>query len=564
MQNLKIGLIVDGINVSKSVRDLIKWSQTSPNIEISHLIIQEIPRPHRSLLGRVVMRIRKSGISSLLGRSVMEIVIRLERKPMLLRSCAVDFLKLHDVSADVSKQVIVHPQISKSGFVFRYCKDDLARIRDEKFDLLIRCGSGILRGEILGVSRLGVISFHHGDNRIYRGGPAGFWEVLNQEDQTGFIIQKLTEDLDAGEVLMRGGFPTQHFYSLNQMSIIEQSNPYMFELLRRVADVGALPPTIETNKVLGPILKSPDFIQATFYLYKLLNLYSERIFNKLRKINPQWVVRILEGHPLDSASKIMLTLPVDKNCYLADPFLISKNGRTFCFVEEYVYQTKQGKIVAYEINGATVGERMVCLDEPFHLSFPFIFEFKENLYMCPETVASNDIRIYRCIEFPNSWTLETILIPNISAADTMIFEKDERWWMMTNIDRSGLGDHSSELSIFYADSPISQTWKPHAMNPIIINSKTARNGGLVRTNGRIYRAGQEQGFDLYGKSVTLHEIVELSIDNYRELAVRVIKPDLMSGEIGSHHISTGPNIWARDALKMVSLLTSTREVFNQR
>jgi hypothetical protein len=86
----------------------------------------------------------------------------------------------------------------------------------------------------------------------------------------------------------------------------------------------------------------------------------------------------------------------------------------------------------------------------------------------------------------------------------------------------------------------------------------------VRANGRIYRAGQEQGFDLYGKSVTLHEIVELSIDNYRELAVRVIKPDLMSGEIGSHHISTGPNIWARDALKMISLLTSTREVFNQR
>lgn len=557
MQNLKIGLIVDGINVSKSVRDLIKWSRTSANLEISHLIIQEIPRPHRSLLGRVVMRIQKSGISGLLGRSVMEIVVRIERKPLLLRSSAVDFLKLHDVSAQVSKRITVNPQISKSGFLYRYSEIDLARIRDEKFDVLIRCGSGILRGEILGASRLGVISFHHGDNRIYRGGPAGFWEVLNREDQTGFIIQKLTEDLDAGEVLVRGGFPTQHFYSLNQMSVIEQSSPYMFELLQRVADVGALPPTIETNKVLGPILKNPGFLQAILYLYKLFNLYLVRIFNKLRKINPQWVVRILEGHPLDSASEIIVTLPVDRHCYLADPFLISKNGRTFCFAEEYLYATKKGKIVAYEIDGANVGDRVICLDEPFHLSFPFIFAHKENLYMCPETVASNDIRVYRCVEFPNSWIFETILISNISAADTMIFEKDERWWMMTNIDRSGLGDHSSELSIFYADSPISQTWKPHPMNPIIINSKTARNGGLVLADGRLYRAGQEQGFDLYGKSVTLHEIVELSIDRYREVAVRMIKPDLTAGEIGSHHISTGPNIWARDALTMVPLPTST-------
>ena len=35
-----------------------------------------------------------------------------------------------------------------------------------------------LRGEI---ARHGVWSYHHGDNRFYRGGPPGFWEVM--EDQ---------------------------------------------------------------------------------------------------------------------------------------------------------------------------------------------------------------------------------------------------------------------------------------------------------------------------------------------------------------------------------------------
>ena len=37
----------------------------------------------------------------------------------------------------------------------------------------------------------GIISFHHGDNDFYRGGPPGFWEIINKETRTGFIIQRL-------------------------------------------------------------------------------------------------------------------------------------------------------------------------------------------------------------------------------------------------------------------------------------------------------------------------------------------------------------------------------------
>ena len=50
---------------------------------------------------------------------------------------------------------------------------------------------------------MGIISFHHGDNNINRGGPAGFWEVFNEEPSTGFIIQRLTEELDGGDVIFK-------------------------------------------------------------------------------------------------------------------------------------------------------------------------------------------------------------------------------------------------------------------------------------------------------------------------------------------------------------------------
>ena len=63
--------------------------------------------------------------------------------------------------------------------------------------------SGILKGEILKLTKFGVISFHHGDNRFYRGGPSGFWEVFNNELSSGFIIQRLNDELDGGMVLFR-------------------------------------------------------------------------------------------------------------------------------------------------------------------------------------------------------------------------------------------------------------------------------------------------------------------------------------------------------------------------
>src|SRR5438093_1187012 len=88
--------------------------------------------------------------------------------------------------------LIVDSQIAKSGFVYRFSGEDIDKVKSLNLDLLIRYGSGILNGEILNSTKFGIISFHHADNRINRGGPVGFWEVYSKQDTTGFIIQQLT------------------------------------------------------------------------------------------------------------------------------------------------------------------------------------------------------------------------------------------------------------------------------------------------------------------------------------------------------------------------------------
>ena len=74
------------------------------------------------------------------------------------------------------------PLVSKSGLVFRYRDEDIRAIRHLNFDLLLHFGSGILRGDILIAARFGILSFHHADNKINRGQPAGFWEVYFRQE----------------------------------------------------------------------------------------------------------------------------------------------------------------------------------------------------------------------------------------------------------------------------------------------------------------------------------------------------------------------------------------------
>ncbi|WP_137283448.1 formyltransferase family protein [Halorussus salinisoli] len=67
-------------------------------------------------------------------------------------------------------------------------------------DTAIRFGFGILKGDVLDAPEHGVLSFHHGDLRKYRGMPSGFWEYLHDEDTAGVTLQKLSETLDGGEI----------------------------------------------------------------------------------------------------------------------------------------------------------------------------------------------------------------------------------------------------------------------------------------------------------------------------------------------------------------------------
>lgn len=537
MKPLKVGLLVNSTFSDKYVYELALWANDQANIKISHLIVH--PRHRDSKLGRLVEIFRKQGLYVLLSRILFRLIIAVET--LILRRSRLhrDHYRIFDLSKLVGEILIASPIVSKSGLVHRFSAEDIERIKALDFDFLIRCGAGILRGDILHASRFGIISIHHGDNRINRGSPPGFWECYYEWPQTGFIIQRLTEELDAGDVLVRGSFGTRHYYSLNQAHLYKKANTHLKNLLTRIALTGELP---SAENVPGPysniLFRAPDLRQSAAYGFKVLKRMSMRTMARMLMLRQRWGISLLSGRWDRSVFWRSTEVRNPRGRFWADPFLYSYDGRTFCFVEDFVYRANRGHITALEIIGTKVVERGVAVKEPFHLSFPFLFRYKGGLYMCPECFQSEQIRIYRCTEFPLKWELQAVVMEGVSAADTMLFEKGGKWWMLTSLDESGTADHCSELYLFSSDSPLDTHWKPHPQNPIRIDARGGRNAGLIVDGGKHYRLAQRQGFDQYGQGLLVYEIKTISESIFVEELVSEINPTFRRGLRGTHHLST--------------------------
>ncbi len=80
-----------------------------------------------------------------------------------------------------------------------YAPETSARIRRHNLDLLVLVdGFGIIREPLLSVCPKGILSYHHGDMRKYRGMPPGLWELYHGEKEMGITVQKMAAGLDCG------------------------------------------------------------------------------------------------------------------------------------------------------------------------------------------------------------------------------------------------------------------------------------------------------------------------------------------------------------------------------
>jgi hypothetical protein len=552
MSKLRVGYILDDGEQPSNVHYLIEQGKLAQFYTIELLVVQKtFQTKPQSFLGRVIDRLKRRGIKQLIQRVVFRLIERAEKLLVRRNREYAGFFNHYSLQDIDIPKLYVEPLVSKSGFVFRYSPEDIEQIKQCHLDVLVRGGTGILRGEILTVCPFGILSFHHANNDVNRGGPAGFWEVFNREPSTGFILQRLTDELDGGDVLLKGSRPTASYYMLNMARLSLKANIFLHQFLERLGESRALPKAFKKVPYSYPLYRNPSFKDQLRYAWKtLLHLSGKKVRVVLGRTH-RWGVAY--QFVKDWRSSVLWRSTIIKNPpnrFLADPFVIYKNGSHICFVEDYDYAKGKGRISAYEIKRDSCKELGPAIEESFHLSYPFLFEDASQLFMCPETAEAGDIRIYKCLDFPLKWRLHRVLKSGVKAVDTSIFKYGEKWWMLTNIDSSASGDNSSELHVFYAETYDTDDWKAHPLNPVIFDSQRARNGGLLLDGRDVYRVFQVQGFDLYGESMGMARITELTTETYLEEVECQIPAKFMEKLKGTHTFSYSQGLVAIDLVRV--------------
>jgi hypothetical protein len=204
-------------------------------------------------------------------------------------------------------------------------------------------------------------------------------------------------------------------------------------------------------------------------------------------------------------------IPAD---FVADPFMVRTGEKWHMFFEAMNARTGKGEIgLAESDNGLNWRYRRIVLNEPFHLSYPYVFEWESEYYMIPEAHETNSVRLYKAIDFPNEWKICGTLLKGYPFIDSSVIHFDGRWWMFTAVTDGILHLYSSD-SLF-------GPWILHPQSPLVMGDcgKARPGGRVIALHDKILRFAQDSDL-CYGSMVRAFEVTQLTTAQYSEREVQ--------------------------------------------
>ena len=541
-QPLRIGLLIDSFTQRKWIHQVIEEIRSSGFAEIVVVIKNEAPssQPSQGRLSSYWQN-RNYLLYALYGK--------IDERRVKVKPDAFEPADIKPLLGDCPV-IPVTPVMKKYSDWFP--EETLAQIREYDLDVALCFGFRILKGDALKIARHGVWSFHHGDNLVNRGGPAGFWEVMDGAPVTGSVLQILTEDLDNGEVIYRSWSPTADRFSVkaNRNNLYWKSAAFV---VRKLKDLAAgLPVSPAENNLYRPysnrLYRMPTNGEMFSRLTRLVGRYIASKF-QAALYNDQWALayrfRTGPGDSNNTLYRFKRLLP-PKDRFWADPFAIKVGDLYYVFIEELPYDTGKGHISVIEIErkkGVVKGPTKV-LERDYHLSYPFVFEWNGQYYMVPESAANKTVELYRAKTFPYVWQLEKVLMTDIRAKDATLAEIDGKWWMFISTSEHSIPD---ELYLYSAKTPLGP-WTPHARNPVKSDVRGSRPAGaLFEWKGEVYRPAQDSS-GRYGYAISINRLTQLDDEGFGEEQVSSILPNWEKDLLATHTITMAGDLTVVDCL----------------
>lgn len=228
---------------------------------------------------------------------------------------------------------------------------------------------------------------------------------------------------------------------------------------------------------------------------------------------------------------------INQKHQIADPFLIKYDKDIWLFFEEKGRKQK-GVIKTLCLTNENQVESIVDfnLENNIHMSYPFVFWDKHQLFIIPETAEIGEIGLYLCSNFPNSWVkFRTIMKGNF--VDSSIYEELGIYYLFTTEKVIKNGKYNYKLRLFYAQSLVDD-FKEHPYSPIKIGRKYGRSGGAVIKVGHLrFRFSQDCSVS-YGRELIQFQIKNLDPLEYQEELISNNWIHLnFNHKMGGHHCS---------------------------
>jgi hypothetical protein len=216
-------------------------------------------------------------------------------------------------------------------------------------------------------------------------------------------------------------------------------------------------------------------------------------------------------------------VPDDGRRYYADPFVLMRGDVAHVFCEEVPFATGKGVISHFTIDSTGyVSSPRPVLEQPYHLSYPFVFESDGEVWMIPESSSARTVELYRAERFPDRWVKHAILLDNVLADDATLFEKEGHFWLFAAV-RDWQASSWDALGLYHAEA-LTGPWVAHPANPVLLDPSAARPAGALFTrNGQPIRPAQDcaQG---YGRGLAFCRIDRLDEEGFAQSVLTRITP----------------------------------------
>ncbi len=527
-EKLQIGVITKSLISSSWVLDIIKKIQSSDLMELKLVLI-------------------KSETSTCTNYNGIKTTWLFER---LLKQ----YIRLEDyfvsVENNAAKSAGLKPWIKNVKVINitdKTTEEKLEEVANLNLDILLNIDLNSTPEELIGLFKFGVVY-----NKITLPGhnenlPID-WFVINNHTCIELSLMCKNCNHSLPEKLLKVFFaPDSFFINRVRSQYLWKTSLIVMRGLNEIYRMKNEGKTLNTQNELSEFVSNNKIYKLSVLLViKHFLFYIKKTIDN--KINfRQWIILYNKNASKPGAIKdYKKIVPPGKN-FWADPHIIKKDGSYYVFIEEYSFDSGKGHISVFEIDrNGNVGKPQIILEKPYHLSYPFIFEYKNNFYMIPESEQNGTVDIYKCTEFPLKWEFYKHMFADISAVDTTLTFYDGRWWVFLNKKVGDYLSYKDELYLYYSNSPLSDKWISHPKNPVVSDVRSARSAGKIyESKGSLIRPSQDCSVE-YGYKVRLNKIIKMTKNDYAEMEFDVIEPNHNKNACGIHTLAKHENFTMLD------------------